>query len=151
MTKAPGIFAMPTLRIAAALPLVLVLAIGCDSGPRVVPVKGVVTRGGQPFKTRLLVTFHPESGGRSSSGQTDAEGRFELKFDRDTKGAAVGRHKVIVAFRPANAKEEAEIAEGRARLHPDQEAITEKFGKVETTPLTVEITAARSDLELKID
>jgi hypothetical protein len=142
---------MPTLRIAAILPLVLVIAGGCESGPRVVPIKGVVTRGGQPFKRRLLVTFTPENGGRSSTGLTDAEGRFELKFDRDTKGAALGKHKVVVAFRPANAREEAEIAAGRATLHPDQEAILDKYGKRETTALSVEITAARNDLELKID
>jgi hypothetical protein len=142
---------MPTLRIAAVLPLVLFIACGCEGGPRVVPVKGVVTRGGQPFKSRLVVTFYPEDGGHSSSAQTDAEGRFELKFDRDIKGAALGKHKVVVAFRPANPKEEAEIAEGRAKLHPDQEAILQKFGKRETTELIVEITSPRNDLELKID
>jgi len=142
---------MPTLRIAAIVPLVLVLAAGCDSGPPVVPIKGVVTRGGQPFKSPLVVTFYPETGGRSSSGQTDAEGRFELNFDRDTKGAALGKHKVIVAFRPANPKEEAEFAAGRHKYHPDQNAILEKYGKRETTALMVEITAARNDLELKID
>jgi hypothetical protein len=142
---------MPTLRIAASLPLVLFMACGCDSGPPVVPVKGVVLRGGQPFKSRLVVTFYPEGGGHSSSGQTDAEGRFELKFDRDTKGAVPGKHKVIVAFRPANPKEETEVAEGSRKFHPDQDAILEKYGKRETTALTVEITAARNDLELKID
>ena len=133
------------------LPLVLFLAIGCDSGPRVVPIKGVVMRGGQPFKAPLVVTFYPENDDRISTGQTDAEGRFELKFDRDTKGAAVGKHKVVVAFRPANPTEEAQMAEGRAKFHPDQDAILAKYGKRDTTELEVEITAATNDLVLKID
>ncbi len=169
MTDAPGSSAMPIshkraahevsrpmkpltscaalLRMAAILPLLVIFAGGCDNGPRVVPVKGVVMRGGQPFKASLIVTFYPESGGRPSTGVTDAEGRFELKFDKDTKGAAVGTHKVVVAFRPRNPTEEG----GNAAFHPDQDAILEKFGKKESTALSVEISHAESDLQLKLD
>jgi hypothetical protein len=134
------------IRLAAILPLLLFLITGCENGPRVVPVKGVVMRGGQPFKTPLVVKFYPESDGRPSTGVTDAEGRFELKFDRDTKGAAVGKHKVVVAFRPRNPAEE-----GDAGFHPDQDAILEKFGKKETTALSVEIKQSESDLQIKLD
>jgi hypothetical protein len=133
---------MPTLRNAAALTLVLLLLSGCSSGPRVVAVRGTVTRGGQPLKN-LLLTFYPENDGRPSSGQTDADGRFELKYDKDTKGAMSGKHKVVVAFRPRSPVEPA--------FHPEQDAILEKYGNRETTALAVEIANADSNLQLKLD
>ena len=141
---------MRFLRFAAALPFSLVVLVGCSGGPHIVPVKGVVTRAGQPVKG-LVLTFYPEGDGRPSTGLTDDQGHFELKYDKDTKGALVGKHKVIVTFRPRNPGEGAEFAEGRIKLHPDQDVILEKFGKRETTSLSVEITNAHHDIELKLD
>jgi hypothetical protein len=141
---------MSFLRPAATLPLTLLLLIGCSSGPHIVPVKGVATRGGQPVKG-LLLTFSPEGDGRPSTGQTDEQGRFELKFDKDTKGALVGKHKVAVTFRPRNPGEAAEFAEGRIKLHPDQDVILEKFGNRDTTTLSVDITDSAKGIELKLD
>ncbi len=137
---------MPTFRIAAALPLLLFLLTGCSDKPTVVAVKGTVTRGGKPLKS-LLVTFYPEDGGRSSSGRSDDQGHFELKYDNDTKGATLGNHKVAVAFKPLGPKEEA----ADFSFHPEQDAILEKYGQRATTPLSVEITRAESDLQLKLD
>jgi hypothetical protein len=133
---------MPPLRIAALFTLILLLASGCSSGPRVVAVKGTATRGGQPLKN-LLLTFYPDGDGRPSSAQTDADGRFDLKYDKDTLGATAGKHKVVVAFRPRSPVEPA--------FHPEQDAILEKYGKRATTALSVEIPDAGGDLQLKLD
>lgn len=137
-------------QIAAMAPLVFLLP-ACDSGPPLAPAKGIVLRGGQPFKAKLLLRFYPEDGGHSSTAVTDAAGRFEVKFTRDTKGAIVGRHKVTVEFKPADAKAEMEFAAGTQQYHPDQAEIVDKFGKRETTPLTVEIVPGNNELTLKLD
>lgn len=138
------------LPLRAAALIVLLGCVGCKSDSTIVPVKGVVTRNGQPVKF-VFLTFCPEEEGVASRGMTDAEGRFELNYDKDTKGARVGKHKVVAVFRPRNPAEEMDFASGKIKLHPDQNAITEKYGKRETTALTVEITGPRNDLELKLD
>jgi len=136
----------------AGLSCMLVWLAGCGSGPTLVSVKGVVTRHGAPVKN-LRVTFSPETGGRPSQGKklTDAEGRFELWYDKDSKGAAIGKHKVTVKFMPPSPKDETAFYAGELKVHPDQDAITEKYGKGETTALSIEITHAESDLQIKLD
>ena len=141
---------MKSLLRAAVLLGVLFLSIGCKSDPVVLPVMGVATRGGQPIK-HLSLTFFPADNSRPSLGVTDEEGRFELKFDRKTKGVSVGTHKVVAAFRPRSPKEEADFAAGTITFHADQDAILEKYGKRDTTKMEVTITKAESDLQLKFD
>jgi hypothetical protein len=138
------------LRVAALASLTLV--VGCSSGgPHVVPVKGVVTRGGKPV-TGITVRFVPSADVHQSSGKTDGVGRFELHFDRTTKGATVGTNKVVAVFLPRTPQEQVDIAEGKVVVfHPEQDAILEKYGKRETTPLTVEITRAEDNLQIKLD
>ena len=136
---------------ATALAFLLVLLAGCNRGPRLVPVKGVATRGGKPVAF-LSVSFVPADGTRPSSSRTDEQGRFELNFDNRTKGAVVGSNKVVVAFRPRSPQEEVDVAAGKAiTFHPDQDAILKKYGKRDTTALSVEIVGPRDDLELKLD
>jgi hypothetical protein len=142
---------MKSLPHAAALACLLILLAGCNSGPRLVPVKGVVTRGGKPVAF-LSVTFVPADDTRPSTGRTDEQGRFELKFDSKTKGAMIGANKVIVAFRPRNVQDEEDIRAGKViAFHPEQDAILEKYGNREKTALSIEITDATSDLQLKLD
>src|SRR5437870_3996017 len=112
---------MKMLARAALLPLLFLSILGCQSGPKVVPVKGMVTRNGQPLK-RLTVNFFPEDDSRPSTTRTDDEGRFELSYDQAQKGACVGRHKIVVAFLPTNPIEEMDMAAGRFTFHPDKDA-----------------------------
>ena len=70
---------------------------GCfDSGdrPDIGEVTGVVTLDGQPLEN-ASVSFI-QSGFRPSIGETDSEGRYELVYIRDIKGAAVGSHTVKI-------------------------------------------------------
>ncbi len=70
---------------------------GCSGTPDQPPlgtVVGIVTLGGQPLPS-VEISFEPDKG-RPSNGKTDSEGKYELTYIRDTKGAKVGSHKVLI-------------------------------------------------------
>jgi hypothetical protein len=76
--------------------------VGCCAGcsqsstrPELAPVKGRVTLDGQPL-AGALVLFRAESGGRSSRATTGNDGRYELVYLRDVKGAQLGKHTVKI-------------------------------------------------------
>jgi hypothetical protein len=118
---------------ALALLCLSLLVLGCGSeGPHVVKVTGTVTRGGKPVE-RLVVNFWPQKG-RPSWGVTDKEGHYTLNYERNRDGAVVGPHKVWVEIRPSSPKEEADLRNGRIKLHPETNAILQKYGK-DSTPL----------------
>lgn len=73
-----------------------ILLIGCGRGdqPDLGTVTGVVTLNGAPL-SHVEVTFVPEAG-RPSYGETDNDGKYELTYIRDTKGAKVGKHTISV-------------------------------------------------------
>ena len=72
--------------------------LGCSSGdrPPIGQVTGTVTINGKP--TAGLGVLFSQRGFRSSSGYTNAQGEYELKYIRDTMGAAVGPHKVRIEY-----------------------------------------------------
>lgn len=78
--------------------LASLLLAGCSQAPEdmpdVAPVSGTVLLDGQPLPYATVV-FQPTEG-RSSNGQTDAEGKYELRFNQDTMGAELGAHQVII-------------------------------------------------------
>jgi hypothetical protein len=90
-----------------------IFASGCGGAggdlPELVPVTGQVTKGGQPVEG-ASVTFTPEKGGLSG-GMTDAEGRFELYYTVDHKGAVIGKHVVKVSKMEGEAGDETIPAE----------------------------------------
>lgn len=77
--------------------LCCLLLAGCGgSGPELGKVKGTVTLGGQPLE-EAEVTFQPTAKGTApSAGTTDADGRYELMYTFDTKGAVPGEHIVTI-------------------------------------------------------
>jgi hypothetical protein len=88
-----------TSRAASAYLLVLTIAfslIGCESGPELGAVTGLVTLDGQPVPD-AFVTFTPKGPGRPSQTKTDAQGRFTLKFSGTREGALIGQHSVTVS------------------------------------------------------
>jgi len=86
------------LALAAA---VLASCAGCGSGPKYVPVSGVVTLKGKPGSD-LVVVFLPQASegnlnpGRGSSAYTDKDGRFQLKTMDGDNGAVPGKHMVQI-------------------------------------------------------
>ncbi|MCC9606511.1 carboxypeptidase-like regulatory domain-containing protein [Blastopirellula sp. JC732] len=70
-------------------------AVGCGgSESKMGGVSGTVTLDGKPAAD-LQVTFTPQKG-RPSSGVTDAEGKYELFYIRDQRGAEPGSHVVSI-------------------------------------------------------
>lgn len=94
---------------------------GVTDRPATVPVSGVVTMGGNPVEG-ATVTFHagvPAPGqpaqGNSAVGQTDAEGRFQLKTFEGNDGAVPGEYVVTIS------KYEAAAAGGGNSSNPAEE------------------------------
>ena len=91
--------------------------------------------------------------GRPSSGLTDLDGNYTLAYTGKVAGALVGPHRVFVVFR-GPAGPQAEQAMFRGQLpppHPDAAAIKEKYGKLETTPLEVDIERDGQVVDLELD
>jgi len=87
-------------------PLAAVLAVsilGCGN-TRYVPVSGVVTLDGKPYRN-AIVMFQPmatqdnPNPGRASSGSTDENGRFSVKTFEGQAGAVIGKHRVRITTR----------------------------------------------------
>jgi len=83
------------------VPLLLV-GLGCGKDPyKVAPVSGTVTLDGRPL-ANTWVTFMPvgtkesPDPGPTSSGKTDAQGRYTLAIEPGRPGAVVGKHKVAI-------------------------------------------------------
>jgi len=89
-------------RIASLALLLMVVGCGGESGPALQTVTGKVTKGGQPI-ANVNVTFSPVSGGVSSGGRTDAEGKFALVCQNGKAGAIEGKHKVVLTVVEASA------------------------------------------------
>ncbi|WP_417380003.1 carboxypeptidase regulatory-like domain-containing protein [Gimesia sp.] len=66
-----------------------------DDQPKLAPVSGTITMDGAPL-SGAFVRFYPTSG-RASAGKTDEEGKYELVFIRDEKGAILGKHTVKIS------------------------------------------------------
>jgi hypothetical protein len=80
----------------ALLMLGCLVAAGCGSEDGLASVKGVVTLNGQPLAD-ATVEFRPMADEAApSSGQTDADGYYELQYTFDTPGAVPGEHAVAV-------------------------------------------------------
>jgi len=77
---------------------VLLVVGGCGSSrdrPPLGKVSGTVTMDGNPL-VGVVVSFSPQ-GGRTSSGVTDANGKYELTYAHGVKGAQVGKHTVHIS------------------------------------------------------
>jgi hypothetical protein len=127
----------------------LAMLAGCSSGPRVVKVSGTVTRAGRPVGM-LVVNFTPEKG-RPSSGLTDKEGHYTLKYDRGRLGAVTGRHKVWFKVQVSNPKEESDREEGVLKLRPEVSAILQKYGDEKMSPLTALVQEDDQVINLPLD
>ena len=101
MTMATHFSWMHSLRAAAVLALALPIFVGCDRGPKYVPVSGVIKLNGKPYG-EAVVSFQPiatqgnDSPGSGSTSFTDATGRYTLKSADGHDGAVIGKHRVRI-------------------------------------------------------
>ena len=84
--------------VVAGLVVCVGLLLGCDRGPRLVPVTGTVLIDGEPVEN-ASVMFTPQEGGRPASGFTDASGNFSLSTYQPGDGATAGTNLVSVTAR----------------------------------------------------
>jgi hypothetical protein len=90
-----AVFPSAILRSMAPILCCLLLA-GCGSGKGLARVKGRVTLNGESLEG-AVVEFHAAGpGGSSAAGKTDAQGRYELMYTFDTRGAAPGEYTVTI-------------------------------------------------------
>jgi hypothetical protein len=81
--------------------------------PELGQVTGTVTLDGKPL-SGIAVVFQPDSG-RPARGMTDAEGKYELTYIRQTKGTKVGPNRVEIAPSEDGAAEESENADEESK------------------------------------
>jgi hypothetical protein len=110
---------------------------GCDSGPRVTPVEGVVLLDGKPL-VGVEVRFAPECDPKALSAPfsralTDESGHYNLECDNQKPGAVAGKHTVIVR-RPVRRPEPGQPPASGAG--PPVPSIYQSFA---STPLQIEV------------
>jgi hypothetical protein len=135
--------------------------VGCGSGTeKVVAVSGKVTHKGKPV-AGLVVSFVPQTAPKAgtSIGTTEEDGQYELTVSNTGEsGAVVGTHKVWISLprkpevsrKPEDGKRKKKPANLATPLPADIAEILKKYGKLDTTPLTVEVKGGQP-IDLKLD
>lgn len=81
--------------VTASLLVGMLAGCGAPKGlPKLGTVTGKVTLDGQPLK-KARIQFTPDTS-RPSGAMTDDQGQYELIFNENMKGAAVGKHTVRI-------------------------------------------------------
>ncbi len=136
---------MPSIRLGGrarliagpALAAVLVALSGCgDSGPKIVPVSGVVTIDGQPLTYGHIQVI--PTGWRPASSRISSDGRFMLTTTVSGDGCAVGTHSVVILAGES-------LSDVATKWHAPK-----KYADSKTSNLTVTITGPTEDLKIDL-
>ena len=100
---------LETAKVIFLLNLICVVGSGCggsqtDDQPDLGTVTGTVTMDGAALPGAMVI-FSPEKG-RSSMGTTDSEGKYEMVYVGDTKGAKIGNHTISITTVQEDSSEE---------------------------------------------
>jgi hypothetical protein len=123
-----------------------VLAVGCDSGPTLLPVTGKVTVDGQPAAGAVLL-FHPATKANPfvSSATTGADGSFSIITDTKP-GIPAGDYKVTATYPdPSHKPSDTEIMMGTAE--PGQDLLKGRYVSRDASTLKVTIDSSTTQLE----
>jgi hypothetical protein len=117
----------------------LVAAAGCgQAGPELGSVKGTITLDGKPLEG-AEISFQPDSAtGSPALGETDAEGRYELRYTRSRNGADLGRHKVRISTAIEREAEHGKIVRARERVPAKYNAKSELTAEVKSGKNTID-------------
>lgn len=148
------------------------IAVGCDRGPKIVPVKGKVTLDGKPIPFKSVYFFPDRSAatqGNGAGGYTDADSNYYLISNAggatsDQRGAQPGVYRVTVAepaipidensFTTAAATAAAGDAPAAAIvLSPTKKgkaAVPSIYSNPTSTPLVVTVPEAGGELNLEL-
>jgi hypothetical protein len=148
------------MRVGLGAQLLFVFVIGglngCSSRPAGYPetarVSGTVTLDGVP-QEGCSITFSP-SAGRSSSGKTDAAGRYELYYTGRIKGAIVGQHRVSISRPLARQKRVDQQSETDAEATASYnvayvEAVPKRYHGIDSE-LSAEVEAGRNVIDFEL-
>lgn len=125
-----------------SLPLLLLVAVcGCKGNKDLGQVTGTITLNGEPLQDAFVI-FAPTQGGTTSYGRTDAEGRYEMMFSDDAKGAWLGENRVEISTADVGATS----PDGGAR-----EKVPAIYNQNSTLKVEVESGSNTHDFELKSD
>lgn len=129
--------------------------LGCNRGPRLVPVNGTVTLDGKPlaFKSVYFFPTGGSEGNNGSGGFTDKDGKYYLLANvsgttKDNLGAQVGEYRVTVteSIIPISEKDfgpNAVLADadgpGLIPQKPVKREIPVPYTTESTTPLVIEV------------
>ena len=121
------------------------LPAGCDrrpaGRPATAPVTGVVRFDGEAV-AGATVSFQADAGGRSASGITDAQGRYQLSTFARADGAVPGSYKVIVlkyATADGSAGGQDNYVPPQGPEPPPKHLLPEKYSTVKTSSLTATV------------
>lgn len=122
----------------AVMPVVAVVAFlgGCSSGPRIVPVSGMVRIDGQPL-THGFVQVAPANF-RAASGKVGPDGRFTLTTLTTNDGCVLGTHPAAVIATET-------LGPGAQRWHAPK-----TYAALDNSGLTVTITGPTDDLTIDL-
>jgi len=129
------------------LSVLLLCFCGCPSpSGNIGWVDGVVTLDGDPV-AGATVRFFPESG-RASSGKTDTNGYYELRYTRSEMGAIIGKHKVTISTEAAitGGYEQEDKKEARARIA----SIPKKYRDREKTEVVKTVESGSNTINLEL-
>ena len=120
--------------------------------PETAPVSGRVTLDGEPLEG-ASVSFIPAAG-RSSSGQTDSSGRYQLYYTGRIKGAMLGKHRVSISRQVPDqqhvlTEDEQELREQGHYQGPQIESLPPCYHG-STSELTAEVTAGRNTVDFAL-
>ncbi len=132
------------------LPMCVLLMGGCSNSPKMCKVTGSVR-----FQSRLVpnITVHfVPTEGPESIGTTDESGVYTLTHGKPkSEGAVRGTHKVYFTYRPRTPKEEIDLHAGKIELPSDVTTILDKYGKLETTPLSFEVNSDGQVIDIPLE
>ena len=124
----------------ASFSVVMSVVVGCNHGPKMVPVTGTVRLNGRPLEFGVI-TFQPPAG-QPAQGDIQSDGTFALSTYKVNDGAVVGKHKVRIACyetqRPGTVKGPGEQSLGKL-------LIPEKYTFFDQSGFTADVSADRNE------
>jgi hypothetical protein len=125
---------------------------GLGDQPELGQVTGTITLDGKPL-SGIAVVFQPDNG-RPARGMTDAEGKYELTYVRQTKGTKVGPNRVEIAPSEDGATEEVESSDDESKSvakRPKSGKLTVPSRYNVQSELKVDVKAGKNTFDFKLE
>jgi hypothetical protein len=127
--------------------------VGCGSdGPELADVSGLVSLDGRPIAGAVL-TFRPKfSGGTTSYGGTDEDGRYTLNYTDTKAGALIGEYEVDIEPPRKLSRDDIADLKSQGLPVPDQSAIVKIPVKYRgENALTAKVEAGSNAIDFILD